>query len=1055
MTSLFVTEDDKEDEDVIRLLTNQDEAESVQLNERDTEDKQDEGRIPIAIEEPKNEPVYKTREVRCSLPLRFQQEIIENLLLKDGLLILGKGLGWETITANLLHALSFPNIELHRDGIQIDTKRNLILLLNASDQENIKLGEILRDLNWIECCNDNKPTDALNLKPLTTIKGEAMTAERRKRVYKEGGIVSISSRVLVVDLLSEALPANDIAGIFILHAERVKETSTESFVVSLYRDNNEWGFLKAVSDIPGSFTGFTPLASKLKALRLKDTFLWPRFHVKVSASLNLKGVGLLKRQKQKLQTFSQVIEINTKLTYKMNKVQSAILSCIQACLLELKRHNPLLANEYWDVENLHDTEFIGRIRISLDAHWHRISWTSKQLINDLSTLKDLLGYLLSKDSVTFYQIVQEIVVQSVKTKIGGSFGHVSMSPWLNLDEATTIVSYAKERAFGKVLISPNDPMKSTGLDAEDTGNDRNLQEVYNLEELPKWNQLQVLIDDILFEKSQEMSERGPLLIMCSGSSTVEQLSKIIDNLSKKAVTADGRKYYNNRDYMVGKLHNYLEWKNFASLAKRINSELEDRSENENNEKSDGAEKNESLQISKTFSRGKGTPLSKRRRTRGASSVASVNSLYSGSSQGKTFETVNLDDDIMARMAQEPNNQNEVSKSLANNNQQDDVEEESAEEIMSEMETFEWISTDEQIVIQAYDERYDDALLEEIYPSHIIMYDPNLLFIRRVEIYQAINQEKAARVFFMYYGSSEEEQMHLLSIKKEKEAFTKVIREKASLAKHYFAPEENNKFRIRREEVLNTRIAGGSRFRTEDDDMKVIVDVREFRSSLPNLIYRAGMKVIPCMLTVGDYVLSPKICVERKSIPDLISSFKSGRLYMQCEQMFRFYELPTLLIEFDENKSFSLEPFSETKASRTAAANPVASKLLQQDIQSKIMMLLVSFPKLKIIWSSSPYETAQIIFEIKASQEEPDIASAISKGLDPTVGLEEGDPPLYNDDAIDLIQNIPGINNANYYAIINKVRSIEELVELPELDFVNMLGVESGRKAFRFINENVK
>lgn len=39
-----------------------------------------------------------------------------------------------------------------------------------------------------------------------------------------------------------------------------------------------------------------------------------------------------------------------------------------------------------------------------------------------------------------------------------------------------------------------------------------------------------------------------------------------------------------------------------------------------------------------------------------------------------------------------------------------------------------------------------------------------------------------------------------------------------------------------------------------------------------------MIIVPAMLTVGDYILTPEICVERKSIPDLVSSFNSGRLY---------------------------------------------------------------------------------------------------------------------------------------------------------------------------------
>jgi len=56
-----------------------------------------------------------------------------------------------------------------------------------------------------------------------------------------------------------------------------------------------------------------------------------------------------------------------------------------------------------------------------------------------------------------------------------------------------------------------------------------------------------------------------------------------------------------------------------------------------------------------------------------------------------------------------------------------------------------------------------------------------------------------------------------------------------------------------------------------------VDQREFRSTLPNLLHAANLKIIPATLVVGDYILTPTMCVERKSIPDLISSFNSGRL----------------------------------------------------------------------------------------------------------------------------------------------------------------------------------
>lgn len=78
------------------------------------------------------------------------------------------------------------------------------------------------------------------------------------------------------------------------------------------------------------------------------------------------------------------------------------------------------------------------------------------------------------------------------------------------------------------------------------------------------------------------------------------------------------------------------------------------------------------------------------------------------------------------------------------------------------------------------------------------------------------------------------------------------------------------------------------------------------SSLPNVLHQRGMRIIPVTLEVGDYILSPLICVERKSIQDLFMSFTSGRLYHQVETMVRYYKIPVLLIEFSQDKSFSFQ-----------------------------------------------------------------------------------------------------------------------------------------------------
>ena len=100
-------------------------------------------------------------------------------------------------------------------------------------------------------------------------------------------------------------------------------------------------------------------------------------------------------------------------------------------------------------------------------------------------------------------------------------------------------------------------------------------------------------------------------------------------------------------------------------------------------------------------------------------------------------------------------------------------------------------------------------------------------------------------------------------------------------------------------VISTRMAGGGVEEVETEPptvrllsrcslatadsrfhRQVIVDTREFRSSLPSLIHANNIQIIPTTLLVGDYILSPEMCVERKSIPDLIQSFASGRLCVE-------------------------------------------------------------------------------------------------------------------------------------------------------------------------------
>jgi DNA excision repair protein ERCC-4 len=127
--------------------------------------------------------------------------------------------------------------------------------------------------------------------------------------------------------------------------------------------------------------------------------------------------------------------------------------------------------------------------------------------------------------------------------------------------------------------------------------------------------------------------------------------------------------------------------------------------------------------------------------------------------------------------------------------------------------------------------------------------------------------------------------------------------------------------------------------------------------LPSLLYANHMNLRPCTLEVGDYILTPNICIERKSLPDLIQSFKSGRLYVQAEAMCLHYRTPVLLIEFSQLRAFDAG-LHGVGGVGSGGPNDL------NDVGSKLTLLTLTFPKLRIIWSSSPAATAEIFADLK-------------------------------------------------------------------------------------------
>ncbi len=78
---------------------------------------------------------------------------------------------------------------------------------------------------------------------------------------------------------------------------------------------------------------------------------------------------------------------------------------------------------------------------------------------------------------------------------------------------------------------------------------------------------------------------------------------------------------------------------------------------------------------------------------------------------------------------------------------------------------------------------------------------------------------------------------------------------------------------------------------------VYTDKREIRSHVAHALEKLGIEVILRTLQVGDYVVSERVGIERKTAEDFLNTFLDGRdLFGQISDLARAYRRPLLIIE---------------------------------------------------------------------------------------------------------------------------------------------------------------
>lgn len=119
-----------------------------------------------------------------------------------------------------------------------------------------------------------------------------------------------------------------------------------------------------------------------------------------------------------------------------------------------------------------------------------------------------------------------------------------------------------------------------------------------------------------------------------------------------------------------------------------------------------------------------------------------------------------------------------------------------------------------------------------------------------------------------------------------------------------------------------------------------------------------------------------------------------------------------------------------------------------------------FPRLRILWSRSPFETLKLFKLLKRNHQEVDVDKAVEIGtndsLDELLFGEGYDEDEDNDDknetAHRMLLRLPGVTPHNARKIMNECESIADLAELSRDELKTMMGPVAGQKLFTFFRQ---
>lgn len=209
--------------------------------------------------------------------------------------------------------------------------------------------------------------------------------------------------------------------------------------------------------------------------------------------------------------------------------------------------------------------------------------------------------------------------------------------------------------------------------------------------------------------------------------------------------------------------------------------------------------------------------------------------------------------------------------------------------------------------------------------------------------------------------------------------------------------------------------------------RIIVDIREKKSQIPELLVKGGVHVVFGALPIGDYVLSERLIVERKSAQDFAKSIKTKRLFQQMADLRENCEIPVLIIE-----GRNLSNIRGVKKRGLLGA----------------LALITTYYRIPVVFTNDKFETVEFLV-ILAKREALGPGEAFSV-------FNKRKAITREDMILRVVESLPAVGPKRARELLKKFGNLKGIFDASYEDLISVPGLGEGRalKLLNFFREKV-